>query len=312
MVLTSQYIQNPRSKQKIHNSNIICDFDLNLQRDSNLQRRVRISKDRRTIMLPGTKVTFQANDSNIDMIYCPKGSHTLKWYVERIEYSENIVLPNPFLMGETEVTQKQFKAVMGYNPSEFKSDETRPVEQVSWFDAILFCNRLSLLNNLMPFYCLSDVTKKGNHITYARIQTNIAAEGFRLPSVAEWEYAAKAGTNNQWAGCDDFEALYQYAWYGNRRGATQGVKKKMPNEWGFYDMTGNVREWCSDAYFEKNKLRGKNPYKPYKNSEKPITKGGHYGADFVEIEEYSTKHACEIHNSSGSTGFRLAKNITSK
>lgn len=126
----------------------------------------------------------------------------------------------PFYMGKTEVTQAQWKAIMGAknNPSLWRGDGL-PVEQVSWEDAGSFCAK--------------------------------AGEGLRLPTEAEWEYACRAGTTTQWYFGDDAGALGDYAWYSeNSGGRTNEVGKKKPNAWGLYDMYGNVSEWCEDTYHD--------------------------------------------------------------
>jgi formylglycine-generating enzyme len=155
----------------------------------------------------------------------------------------------------TEVTQKLYKEVMGENPSYYKGDDL-PVENVSWYDAIYFCNKLSLSKNLEPVYSVNgetDVTAwnytphKDNSIN-GEITQNTSATGYRLPTLQEWQYAAKGGENYTWAGSDNLDEV---GWYDdNSDNKTHPVAQKKPNGYGLYDMSGNVRErvWDSNDF----------------------------------------------------------------
>ncbi len=163
--------------------------------------------------------------------------------------SKMVLIPNTnFAMLKTEVTQKLYEAVMGENPSEFKGDNL-PVEYVSWYDAIYFCNKLSEKCGLTPVYAVNgktDVTKwrytphKENRLG-GKITQNESANGFRLPTLEEWRYAAKGGQNYEYAGSDN---LGEVGWYKKNSGdTTHPVAQKKPNGYGLYDMSGNVGEW---------------------------------------------------------------------
>jgi formylglycine-generating enzyme required for sulfatase activity len=130
-----------------------------------------------------------------------------------------VTISKPFYMGKFEVTQAQWKALMGNNPGNWQGDNL-PVEEVSWLDAQEFLRK--------------------------------AGEGFRLPTEAEWEYACRAGSKARWGFGDDQAKLVDYAWYiENSDTKTHEVGTKKPNAFGLYDMHGNVYEWCSDWYGEK-------------------------------------------------------------
>jgi formylglycine-generating enzyme required for sulfatase activity len=150
-------------------------------------------------------------------------------------------------MGQTEVTQELFEAVMGFNPSEFKDkpdSPQRPVENVTWYDCIMFCNKLSEGLGLKPYYTIDEIKKNDDSIKSAGV-TEIGGKGFRLPTEAEWLAFAKAGTENEWAGTDDENEVGRVGWYkDNSNGQTHPVAQLLPNEWGLYDMSGNVDEWC--------------------------------------------------------------------
>lgn len=156
----------------------------------------------------------------------------------------------------TEVTQELYKSVMGENPSKFKGEKNLPVENVSWYDAVVFCNKLSEKEGLVPAYSVdgeTDVEEWG----YAphksaefkpEIKWNKKANGYRLPTVEEWQYAAKGGQNYKYSGSDDLDKV---GWYGEIEGLvaigkTHPVAQKTPNGYGLYDMSGNVWEWCWD------------------------------------------------------------------
>ena len=157
-----------------------------------------------------------------------------------------------FLLGETKVTQELYELVMDYNPSYFKGKKDssqRPVEDVTWYDAIMFCNKLSVLLDKNLYYEIKDIEyhNDSKSIKNAKVKANEDANGFRLPLEQEWNYAAKAGTNNLYAGTNDPNKLEEYAWFEkNSNKETHPVATKKPNEWGFYDMSGNVWEWCYD------------------------------------------------------------------
>lgn len=154
------------------------------------------------------------------------GSHEFENGATDEKPRHEVKITKPFYMGKYEVTQEQWLAVMGENSSHFQDPE-KPVENISWEDAQDFINKLN--------------RKEG-------------VNKYRLPTEAEWEYAARAGSETAYCFGEDQDGvlLPQYAWYGeNSNGETQSVGKLKPNAWGLYDMHGNVYEWCQDWYGKK-------------------------------------------------------------
>ena len=161
------------------------------------------------------------------------------------------VTVDDFYIGKYEVTQKEWKEVMGNNPSYFKGDNS-PVEEVSWYDAVEFCNKLSKKEGLTPCYSGSGKNTK----------CDFSANGYRLPTEAEWEYAALGGNKSRGYKYSGSNTIGEVAWYGNNSGSkTHPVGKKQPNELGIYDMSGNVWEWCWD-WHDKNYYSKSPKYNP--------------------------------------------------
>lgn len=152
------------------------------------------------------------------------------------EQPRHEVTVGAFAMDKFEVTQDQFAAFEMPNPAHFKAP-TRPVEQIRWSDAALFCNERSRRDKLAP--CYDEVT----------FTCNFEAAGYRLPTEAEWEYAARGGTDTAYDFGDAADKLDSYATYAdNANGKTRLAGKKKPNRWGLSDLYGNVLEWCNDVY----------------------------------------------------------------
>lgn len=162
------------------------------------------------------------NSLGMKLVYIPAGEFAMGSSVDEKgrqgdELQHIVRLTLPFWIGATEVTQGQWKAVMGINRSHFEGDGL-PVEKVSWQDATAFCKKLS--------------EKEGRR--------------YRLPSEAEWEYACRAGATDAFSGTGNIDDM---GWYeSNSEGRTHPVGTKKPNAWGLYDMHGNVSEWCGDIY----------------------------------------------------------------
>jgi formylglycine-generating enzyme required for sulfatase activity len=216
--------------------------------------------------------------TSIEMIEIAGGTFNMGKYLGNsegdVENTLHDVTLTKFSMSKYQVTQEQYVAVMGSNPSHFnggtgrepadgEKQGKRPVETVSWYDAIVFCNELSMMENLNPVYNISGSTnpavwgevptsaEHANYATWNTVEMDKSKNGYRLPTEAQWEYAAKGGDQNA-EGWQEFtysgsDTAVDVAWYkGNSNSKTHEVGKKSPNRLGIYDMSGNVFEWCWD------------------------------------------------------------------
>ncbi len=165
------------------------------------------------------------------------------------EYPVHSVTLSDYYIGETEVTQELWEAVMGSNPSHFSGNPQRPVETVSWNDCQEFITRLN----------------------------ELTGKNFRLPTEAEWEYAARGGNKSQGYKYSGGNTIGNVAWYYDNSGlATHNGKTKSPNELGIYDMSGNVLEWCEDWYGNYSSGSQTNPTGPSTGSYRVLRGGGWY------------------------------------
>ena len=185
----------------------------------------------------GKVVVDQVESIPLAMIYCPAGSFVMG--SNRGEPSERpchqVDITRAVFMAQSLVTQRLWALVMGFSPSRF-IDPERPVERITWHESVQFCNRLSALNGLKLAYQI---------FADGQIQINFEANGYRLPTEAEWEYVARAGDDYLFAGS---QRALDVAWSSrSARGETKAVMQKAPNAWGLYDMCGNVAEWCADV-----------------------------------------------------------------
>jgi formylglycine-generating enzyme required for sulfatase activity len=226
------------------------------------------------------------NSIEMEFVLIPSGSFTMgaDKNVEAADDRETpqhrVNISKDFYLGKYEVTQQQWRAVMGMDRDPSRYRGSNPVELVSWDDAQEFIDRLN---------------QKEGHKRY------------RLPTEAEWEYAARAGTASTYSFGDDAGSLSDYAWFnGNSGKATHPVGQKQPNPWGLYDMYGNVWEWVQDWYGDRyySDSASSDPKGPNSGSQR-VNRGGSWGASAKYCRSaYRDDYPPDVRV--GGIGFRLA------
>jgi formylglycine-generating enzyme required for sulfatase activity len=246
------------------------------------------------ILAPGTSLAAEktyTNSISMEFVLIPAGSFM---WEEEVKESSNVfgevertkiparkvTISKSFYLGKYEVTQEQWYTVMGNNPAKFLGRKN-PVENVSWYDAQEFVRRLN--------------AKEGHN-------------RYRLPTEAEWEYAARAGTTGAYSFGDDEGSLGRYAWYeGNSGKKTHPVGQKQPNAWGLYDMHGNVEEWVQDWYGNYSSSSVTDPKGPSSGSDRVVRGGGWYNSAQLCRAAFRYGDSPDNRGSlGGSRGFRLA------
>ena len=220
--------------------------------------------------------TFTVKGVEFKMIKVEGGTFSMGGRYDDEKPVHSVTLSD-YYIGETEVTQELWVAVMGSNPSEFKGDNRRPVESVSWYDCQEFIKKLNQLTG----------------------------KEFRLPTEAEWEYAARGGKYSrgyEYSGSNDADEV---AWYSDNSGRkTHSVKTKKANELGLYDMSGNVYEWCNDWRGRYQSYSQTNPTGP-SEGESRVIRGGSWLFNFGYVH-VSKRFSCAPDTRFFSIGLRLA------
>ena len=261
---------------------------------------------------------------NMEMVQISAGTFTMGSQSGNSDQRpQRQVTLSAFRIGRYEVTQRQYRAVMGTNPSYFKkavageNAARLPVEQVSWYDAIIFCNRLSIMEELSPAYSINGSTNPDDWgavpvawndplcAVWDTVLIVSGSTGYRLPTEAQWEYAACAGTSTAYSYGDT--ANGDYMWFGsNSGGITREVGKKLPNPWGLYDMHGNVWEWCWDWYGTYPSRAETNPSGAVSGSNRVVRGGGWYDSTTLTRSAYRGS-SFDRDGRYGDLGFRVVR-----
>ena len=251
------------------------------------------------------------------MVYVPGGIFTMGRTTgsgDTDELPTHQVTLSSFYMGKYEVTQQGWLDIMGGNPSYFTGDLNRPVEKVSWYAILVYCNKRSIAESLTPVYTISGSTNPNNwgviptssNATWNAVICNWNANGYRLPTEAEWEYTARGGTNNPdylYAGSN---TISNVAWYSsNSDSNTHTVGTKAANGLGIYDMSGNVYEWCWDWYGSYDSGTQTDPRGVDSGSNRVLRGGGWYG-DAVNCR-VADRVNFALYSSSDFIGFRVSR-----
>ncbi len=220
-----------------------------------------------------------AGVAGIELVLIPAGEFTMgeSGGEPDEQPAHRVTISQPFYLGKYEVTQAQWKQIMGNNPSKFVGDDL-PVDSVSWKDVQTFLQRLNEADD--PFF-------------------------YRLPTEAEWEYACRAGGSGKYAG--NLDAMTWY--FDNAGGRTHPVGRKEPNAFGLHDMHGNVREWCQDWYddFYYRKTPGEDPTGPTNGTWRAI-RGGSYFANAAACRS-AVRYKLDPELKLDSVGFRVAASV---
>jgi formylglycine-generating enzyme len=227
------------------------------------------------------------------------------------------VTVSSFFMNKYELTQAEYQALMGSNPSNFQGVSNGPVEQVSWFNAIEYCNKRSLNDGLTPCYSYSSYGTNppnwpsgwnSNYNNHTNVACNWTANGYRLPTEAEWEFAARGGNqthNYTYSGSNDIEPVVWY--YYNSNNTTHTVGTKTANELGLFDMNGNVSEWCWDIYDNYPSGAQNNPHGAVSGTYR-VCRGGSYGTIAVACTVSDRNYNYATY-SPPIDGFRICRNV---
>jgi formylglycine-generating enzyme required for sulfatase activity len=234
--------------------------------------------------------TFQMGSTNSYLYSTPVHSVTL----------------SAFTMSSTLVTQAQYLAVMGTNPSYFDSGSTWPVDQVNWYDAALFCNKLSKLQGRDTIYTYTGIYSGSGYDTLVSVGIDYTKGGYRLPTEAEYEYACRAGTTTDYYWGENFTSFLQAdtltiggnaVWLSNDIPyGTHQVATKRANAWGLYDMVGNLNEWCNDWYGNYSSSAQTNPSGPAKPTDligDRILRGGQWNN--YDMDAYNAGILCSAY-----------------
>jgi formylglycine-generating enzyme required for sulfatase activity len=215
---------------------------------------------------------------------------------------------SPFVIDKYLVTQEQYENLMGTNPSHWEGPKN-PVDKIRWLDAAAYCNKRSIREGFAPCYDLKT------------LKCDFTADGYRLPTEAEYEYALRAGTATLYFFADSPSDLKRYAWFKeNSPRGSHPIGEKLPNAWGLHDMVGNVWEWCNDYYREDYYRRSpaEDPCGP-SSGENRVVRGGCWNSKpgdcrsaYRNFEMPAFTDICFAKDIHGQIGFRCVRRQSGK